>query len=99
MTTEDFLEQFPDAEENENCLRDVACPKCGNREKFRIEAKIMAIVEDMGTDRDESDCEWDESSHCACGNDACDKDGPLKDFTIDGLDDAIAARAKACDMF
>lgn len=95
MTAEQFLEKFPDAEENENCLQDIACERCGNRSKFRIAATMMCLVQDDGSDRDdESDCEWDSESYCVCENDECNADGLLCDFTIEGLDDLIYERSR-----
>jgi hypothetical protein len=87
MKAEEFVAKFPDAMRKKNCLEDIACPECGNREMFRIQATIIAEVCDEGTDRDESDCEYDEKSSCECTE--CQFHGKLEDFAIEGLDDLL----------
>ena len=85
MTTEQFLTDFPETEHNENCLANIACPKCGYRGKFRIQATIIAEVYDEGTERDASDIEWEDDAFCQCGD--CAFEGKVKDFTFNGLDE------------
>lgn len=93
MTAEQYIEKFGkriDAGEipvRENCLQDMACPECGQRGPLRIAATIVATVFDDGTDRDESDCEWDGKSRCSCED--CGHEGTVDDFTIEGLDDEL----------
>lgn len=87
LTAEQFVKKFPDSEIMENCCMDKACSTCGARDGFRIQATITALVFDDGTDRDESDCEYDEDSRCDCD---CGESGQLHRFTIEGLDDLLA---------
>lgn len=88
-----FLAKFPDADYNENCLRDMACPKCGNRNMLRIGFTGISEVLDEGTG-DDGDRHWEGESFCRCGG-KCDHSGTVDDFTFDGLDDLIAQR-EAC---
>lgn len=84
MTPQEFRDKFPDCEErNTNCLKDIACPECGNRSYFRIVGTSLFRVVDEGTE-DNSDIEWDENSPACCG--ACGHDAKLGDFTVTGLD-------------
>ena len=88
MNTTEFLAKFPNTtRENENVLKDIACPRCGQRESFRVEATIMAILHDDGTDRNNSDGEYDLQSYCECPQ--CLLSATLNDFFIEGLDDAV----------
>jgi hypothetical protein len=53
-------------------LEDVAyaCPRCfGFDGNLQFQATIWATIYTDGTDRDESDCEWDDTSaaQCECG--------------------------------
>ena len=86
LTIEQFLENFPNAAPNANCLEDTACPHCGNRDLFHIEVKTVMEVTDGGTDT-QGDVEWEETSPTVCKD--CEATGTLADFTFDGLDDAI----------
>ena len=66
---------------NENCLRGIECPKCGNEERFFIVATIVADVTDEGADTAKgSDHHWDDGSMTRCPE--CDWDGPLATFRI-----------------
>lgn len=87
MTAKDFLEKYPNAELNENCLEDIACPKCGNRTSFNVEAKTTAVLFDDGTDRTIGGMEYDEDSYFKCRK--CSFHCQLKVFMIEGLDDLI----------
>jgi DNA-directed RNA polymerase subunit RPC12/RpoP len=88
MTAEEYIAKFPNHRaQNDNCLQDMACPECGSRAMFRITSTIVAEVCDSGTDRDESDCEWDGKSDCRCGE--CDHSGTVDEFTIEDLDDTL----------
>jgi hypothetical protein len=86
VNPEEFLETFPDAERNENCLEDIACHACGNRTRFRIATHTYFDMLDEG---DHGDIEYDWGSPCTCSN--CYRDGKLGDFLIKGLDAAIYA--------
>jgi predicted nucleic-acid-binding Zn-ribbon protein len=54
---------------NENCLRGMRCPKCGNEDVFNVLGSACFEVTDAGAERS-SDIEWDEHSACTCGE--CD---------------------------
>lgn len=84
MNAKQFREKFPDARRNRNCLKDFACPKCGNRSRFNIEVSTMMEFRDDGSD-DHGNTEWDMNSFCQCLE--CGEDGDVKDFTIEGLDE------------
>ena len=89
MNAKQFLRKFPDAERNTNCLTDMACPKCGNRERFNVEVKTIMELQDMGSG-DHADIEHDATSFCQCLE--CAEEGTVADFTIEGLDDEIESR-------
>lgn len=69
--------------ENENCLNGIQCPKCGNQDRFLIEAMVIAEVTDDGADlaspRDGNGFEWNDNSHCRCPE--CEHFGPLQMFS------------------
>ena len=89
MKPRTFLKKFPNAPQNENCLIDIACPKCGHRDEFSIEVSSFARVSDNGTnDIDTSDTEWTDKSYCRCCN--CNHVATVAAFTIEGLDEALA---------
>ena len=66
--------------ENENVLEGWACPECGHKESFRIEAKTMVIAYDDGTypDPKDGDTEWDDASYCECRE--CNHIGTVGEF-------------------
>ena len=64
---------------NTNSLLGVKCPKCGQEDAFKIEAKIMVFVTDDYTEDQGGDYFWDESSPCHCTT--CDFSGTLASFT------------------
>ncbi len=86
MSPSTFVRKYPDATRNENCLRDIACPYCGNRESFEIEAKSAFVMFDSGAD-EFGDVEHDSSARTACR--ACGKVGYLRQFTIKRLDELL----------
>jgi hypothetical protein len=88
MTPTEFLAKFPATERNDNFLENVACPACGRRSGFLIDAHVSVHVTDQSID-DESGTEFEPQDKCVCD---CGKIGKLIDFTIDGLDDEIASR-------
>lgn len=94
LTVEQLIDKYPDMEVNENCLRDMICPNCGQRDKLKITSTIVAEVYDSGTDRDESDCEWEDNSQCVCPE--CGKEGTVNDFTFHGLDVALSDLGNRC---
>jgi hypothetical protein len=64
---------------NENCLKGIRCPQCGNQDRFLIVARIMVDVTDAGADiANGPGMEWDEDSLTICPE--CDRDGPLREF-------------------
>lgn len=77
---------------NENCISDMACPKCGHYEAFEIMAtrSAMTYVFDDGTDDFEGDNEWSDTSDCRCPN--CNHTATVGDFC---LSDVALARANA----
>jgi len=56
--------------ENVNCLRDVACPRCGNDSLLRIVASVWLDMTDDGTvpsdEPGRGDHEWDENATTEC---------------------------------
>ena len=51
---------------NSNCLEGVKCPVCGGEGAFKIEARVVVLVTDEGTEDQGSDYEWDQDSYCEC---------------------------------
>jgi hypothetical protein len=66
---------------NNNCLEGVKCPKCGNEERFRIQALIVCNVTDEGSEPT-GDHEWDQTSHTLCP--VCEFEDNLSAFSIAG---------------
>ncbi len=64
---------------NTNCLEGIRCPKCGHEDSFKIEATVVVLVTDDGTD-DFGDCEWDDNHYCECGE--CAHSATVKDFRL-----------------
>jgi hypothetical protein len=85
--TERFIKKFPKSEENDNCLADYACPKCGSRGDFEVEVYIVVTMSDMGTESDGGDSEFTGRYMKCC---ACAHEGKSKDFWHFGLDDGLA---------
>lgn len=86
MTARQLIQKFPRLRRNGNCLTNIACPECGNRDEFRIEMKSTFMLRDDGTDGYE-DTEWGLSSFCQCRQ--CQHEGKVHDFTFPGLDDLL----------
>ena len=74
---------------NENCLFGFQCPSCGSCGPFYIEARLVVLVHDDGTDFPEQDnmdvMEWDNESYCKCYN--CELYGTVKDFKLEKSND------------
>lgn len=85
LTARQFLKKFPESRANDNCLLDMGCPECGNRDNFHIDFTGTANVFDDGSD-DEGDHEWEGRSPCRCD---CGHTGTVLGFTFNGLDDLI----------
>jgi hypothetical protein len=62
---------------NNNCLRGIKCPRCGQEDRFRITAIITCIVTDDGSDP-VGDHYWDDDSSTSCPE--CEFHGSLKQF-------------------
>lgn len=90
MTAQQFVKKYPDSEINDNCLQDIACPQCGARNRFIIQATSSFVMSDSGTD-EFGDVEYDNDNYVAC--DDCGHDGKLSEFRIDGLDDLLRQAA------
>ena len=64
---------------NTNGLKDFRCPTCHATDAFRIQARIMLLVTDDGTDYDEDgETEWSPASYCECV--ACAHHGIVSQF-------------------
>jgi DNA-directed RNA polymerase subunit RPC12/RpoP len=63
---------------NTNCLEGIRCPKCGHEDSFKIEATVLVLVTDDGTE-DLGNSEWDADRYCECDN--CRYAGTIKDFS------------------
>jgi DNA-directed RNA polymerase subunit RPC12/RpoP len=86
MTKEEFKAKFPDAEKRENCLTDLACPNCGQRDGLKIEVSTLAYLNEDGFS-DTYDMEYDGDNYCRCPR--CEHVGKVSDFTIEGLDENL----------
>ncbi len=86
LTARQLTEKFPNLQPNDNCLTNIACPECGNRNQFRIEMKSVFTLRDDGTDGYE-DADWGQNAYCQCGE--CQHEGKVRDFTFAGLDDLL----------
>lgn len=64
---------------NENCLEGIYCPRCGQEDRFYIDARVTCLVTDDGAEA-QGDTEWDADSYCRCGG--CEWYGPLKGFYV-----------------
>jgi len=66
---------------NTNCLEGIACPQCGQADRFKIEAKVLMNVSDDGSE----DCglghHWDAQSFCQCVK--CGHSAELSTFGYD----------------
>lgn len=87
MTPEEFIAKFPkQTSVNSELLEDIACPECGQRDRFNINFTGQALVTEEGSE-DVGDHEWDGSSSTTCTE--CFYGALLSDFRIKGLDDAL----------
>jgi hypothetical protein len=65
---------------NENCLENIACPNCGQEDRFFITATCRAKVMDDGVDYAE-DYEWADDSPIQCV--VCHHSGRVIEFTVE----------------
>ena len=86
LTARRLMQKFPNLQPNDNCLTNIACPECGNRDQFRIEMKSVFTLRDDGTDGYE-DTDWGRNAYCQCGQ--CQHEGKVRGFTFPGLDDLL----------
>jgi len=93
MTAKEFLDQFGiPGLPKENCLIDVACPYCGDRDGILVNVQKWTHIYDDGTDDDADDItnhdtEYDEKSSAQCTQ--CGKYANFGEFEIPGLDEEI----------
>jgi hypothetical protein len=78
-------------------LKDMACPACGFRERFRITMVTLGEVTDGESAADVGVHEWHNSSYCQCDAPNCVQHGKFSDFTFKGLD-ALVAKALLNDI-
>lgn len=90
MTAKQFIKKYPNSDINENCLHDLACPKCGYRSQFSISSQCSFVMSDDGED-EHGDIFYDYNSDAQCIQ--CGHTAPLEDFNIDGLDDLLRQAA------
>jgi hypothetical protein len=88
-TIAQLLAKYPEMLENNNCITDIACPKCGYRVTFTINYTTAGVFSDDGEEEQVGDQEW-QNDNVRCHG--CDHTGTLKQFTFAGLDDALAKR-------
>ena len=62
---------------NTNCLENIACPTCGQEDRFEIHAAATFEVTDDGTSEGRG-VQWDANSAISCP--ACREFGRIKDF-------------------
>jgi DNA-directed RNA polymerase subunit RPC12/RpoP len=90
MTPEQYIEKFKEHTDefviNDNCLSDVACPKCGYRDRFDIVCVASFDFTDDGTS-DFEGIEYDRTAYTSCHS--CGHGGPHSEFAIEGLDAAL----------
>jgi len=97
MTAAELLAKFPDMEgkhpsdeqESDSLLLDMACPACGQRDRFRIAFRGLLDVNDDTSDENGDHC-WEATDECDCMGHHCAHSATVADFTFPGLDDLIA---------
>lgn len=65
---------------NTNCLAGIACPQCGQSDRFSILAQSAFLMTDEGSE-EHSDIEWDDDSHICCP--VCSQDGTVAEFQVE----------------
>ena len=86
LNAQQLAQKFQNLLPNDNCLTNIACPECGNRDQFRIEMKSVFTLRDDGTYGYE-DTDWGQNDYCQCGE--CQHEGKVRDFTFAGLDELL----------
>lgn len=90
MTAKQFIKKYPNSDHNENSLRDIACPKCGNRSSFAISSQTTFFFSDEGAS-EFTGIEFDNDSSAQCMG--CNRIDQVNAFTIEGLDDLLEQAA------
>lgn len=62
---------------NENCLKGIRCPECGQEDVFKILGTAVFVVTDEGTD-EFYEAEWDDTSTTRCPE--CNFVGAMRAF-------------------
>lgn len=65
---------------NENCLKNMRCPKCGQDSRFLVMITACASVTDDGTDIEPDSVNWNSKASTICSDDECDMMGEWNDF-------------------
>jgi len=92
MTPATFYKKYSGTEINSNCLRDIACPDCGNRHHFFVVASSVFEMHDDGAS-EFGDLEYGPLSPASCPQ--CGHSGSLSMFTVRGLDNYVCKKLKA----
>ena len=100
MTAAELLTKFPDMEcklrddeqEPDSLLLDMACPACGQRDRFRIACRCLLDVNDDTSDEYGDHC-WEDTEECDCMSNHCAHSATVADFTFEDLDDLIAEQS------
>jgi len=90
LTARQLIRKFPEMHCNSNCLENIACPICGNRDEFKVEVLTRASLTDDGTDAEVGDHEYSENSYIECFSGTCRHHGRVRDFTFPGLDELLS---------
>jgi hypothetical protein len=86
LTAKQWLKKFPTEESRtHSLLENIGCPKCGQREWFKMSFTGTCEVYDDSS-IDIGDHEWNNKSSCSC---RCGHHGTVGDFTFKGLDALI----------
>ena len=66
---------------NTNCLENIRCPECGQKDEFKIEATTLMVVTDDGTEVDRyAETKWTKGSYICCPE--CERVGTVAEFTV-----------------
>ncbi|WP_461715424.1 hypothetical protein [Thiomicrolovo sp. ZZH C-3] len=75
-------------DENDNCLKGVVCPVCGNQTSFIVHASMWCDLQDDGTNpfgpysgKEHGGTDYDDNSSMKCCS--CSYQGRLRDFRVD----------------